>query len=105
MGKIIWTNKSVAHLKALHDYIAEDSPVYAVGFVKALIKSTRKLEAFPLCGRIVPEFQNSSLNFREVIYKGYRIIYRIMTNSDIEIITVAHGREDIYNNLDKDWIL
>lgn len=105
MGKVIWTDKATAHLKAIHDYIAEDSAVYAVNFIKALVKATVKLETFPLAGRMVPEFENTSLNLREVIYKGYRIIYRVNPHSDIEVITVAHGREDIFKNLNKDWIL
>ena len=57
MGKVIWTEKASAHLKAIHDYIAEDSSVYAIRFVKALVQATAKLEAFPMAGRLVPEFE------------------------------------------------
>lgn len=105
MGQVIWTNKSAAHLKAIHDYIAEDSSLYAANFIKALVMATQKLKAFPLAGRIVPEFEHSALNLREVIYKGYRIIYRVTPASDVEIITVAHGREDLFKNLNDDAIL
>lgn len=105
MGKVIWTEKASAHLKAVHDYIAEDSSVYAIRFVKALINATLKLESFPYAGRMVPEFEHASLNIREVIYQGYRIIYQITPDQDVEIITVAHGREDLFNHLNKDWIL
>ena len=105
MGQVIWTEKASAHLKAIHDYIAEDSSVYAVRFVKALVKATGKLEQFPGAGRSVPEFEGTSVNLREVIYQGYRIIYRLTPEQDAEIITVAHGREDLINNLNKDWIL
>ncbi|MBL7871390.1 MAG: type II toxin-antitoxin system RelE/ParE family toxin [Cyclobacteriaceae bacterium] len=42
---------------------------------------------------------------REVIYQGYLIIYQITPNLDIEIITIAHGREDLFNDVNKDWIL
>jgi toxin ParE1/3/4 len=105
MGKISWTDKSVLHLKAIHDYIAEDSPFYAANFVKSLVKATDKLKTFPLCGRIVPEFEHSTIHLREVIYHGYRIIYRITNNDDIEIVTVAHGREEIFKNLNTDWLL
>jgi toxin ParE1/3/4 len=105
MGQINWTDKSVAHLKSIHDYIAEDSPLYAVNFVTSLVKATDKLKIFPMCGRIVPEFEHSTIHLREVIYHGYRIIYRITTNQDIEIVTIAHGREEILKNLNTDWIL
>lgn len=105
MGQINWTDKSVAHLKAIHDYIAEDSPLYAANFIKSLIKATDKLKTFPMCGRIVPEFEYSSIHLREVIYHGYRIIYRIVNDEDIEIVTIAHGREEILKNLNTDWLL
>ena len=105
MGKIIWTEKASAHLKAIHDYIAEDSSVYAIRFVKALVQATAKLEAFPMAVRLVPEFEGTSINLREVIYQGYRIIYRLTPDQNAEIITVAHGREDLFNNINKDWIL
>lgn len=105
MGKINWTDKSVAHLKAIHDYIAEDSPLYASNFIKALIKATDKLQAFPMCGRMVPEFEHSTLHLREVIYHGYRIIYRINVEQNIEIVTIAHGREELFKNLNTDWLL
>lgn len=105
MGKVIWTEKASAHLKAIHDYIAEDSSVYAIRFVKELVKATAKLETFPMAGRLVPEFEHTSLSLREVIYQGYRIIYRLTPELDVEIVTVAHGREDLFNNLNKDWVL
>jgi toxin ParE1/3/4 len=105
VGKIVWTEKASAHLKAIHDYIAEDSSVYAIRFIKSLAKATAKLEVFPMAGRSVPEFEGTSVNLREVIYQGYRIIYRLTPDQNVEIITVAHGREDLFNNLNRDWIL
>ena len=30
---------------------------------------------------------------------------RGVAEKNVEIITVAHGREDLFNNLNKDWIL
>jgi len=105
VGKVIWTEKASSHLKAIHDYISEDSSVYAIRFIKALVNATTKLESFPMSGRLVPEFENSNLNLREVIYQGYRIIYRLTPDSDAVAVTVAHGREDLFNNLNKEWIL
>lgn len=57
MGKVIWT---VPALKDLHDiieHIAEDSPIYAERFGIQVVESPRRLEQFPYCGRIVPEFK------------------------------------------------
>jgi toxin ParE1/3/4 len=105
VGKVISTEKASAHLKAIRDYIAEDPPVYAIRFTKALVKATVKLETFPMAGRLVPEFEQTSLNLREVIYQGYRIIYRLTHDLNAQIVTLAHGREDLFTNLNKDWVL
>lgn len=75
MGEIKWTEKASTQLQAIHDYIAGDSKTYANRFITALIKSTLKLEAVPLCGRIVPELEG--YGFREVIYQNYRVVYRL----------------------------
>jgi len=105
VGKVIWTEKAAAHLRAIHDYISEDSHVYATRFIKVLVSATIKLESFPMAGRLVPEFEHTPVNLREVIFQGYRIIHRLNPDSDAEILTVAHGREDLFNNLDRDWLL
>lgn len=39
-------------------------------------------------GRIVPELEN--INIREIIYRNFRIIYRILDDS-IEIARIIHG--------------
>ena len=62
--------------------------------MKSLIKATKRLEDMPYSGRIVPEFENE--NFREVIYRNYRIVYRLVgKNKDVEILAVVHGARDM----------
>jgi len=94
VGHLSWTLKASLHLEAIHDYIATDSPYYAKRFVRALIRATRKLETFPNSGREVPELPNRG--FREVIYKSYRIIYRVRQPDDeVEVLAVLHGGRDL----------
>ena len=93
MGKIKWTEKASDNLLAIFNYIASDSKIYASRFVKSLIAATEKLETMPNCGRIVPELD--SYGFREVFYRNYRIIYRILKNDDIEILAVIHCAREI----------
>jgi plasmid stabilization system protein ParE len=102
MAKIVWTEKASAHLQAIHEYIAHDSPIYADRFVRSLVKSTAKLEIMPLCGRIVPEFSDS--NLREVIFQNYRIVYRADSNQKtIPILAVIHGARDFSQAFLKEW--
>jgi addiction module RelE/StbE family toxin len=104
MGKIKWSEKASSHLHAIHDYIAKDSKIYAVRFIKSLIKSTSKLEIAPHCGRIVPEFEVYGL--REVIYQKYRIVYRIKDNNEqVEILAVIHGSRDFKTTFSQEWDL
>jgi len=104
MGEIKWTEKSSSHLQAIHEYIAKDSKTYATRFIKSLIKATEKPELMPLCGRIVPELE--SYKFREVIYQNYRIVYRIIEDTeDIEILAVVHGAREIKTTFRQEWEL
>ncbi|MBN2384921.1 type II toxin-antitoxin system RelE/ParE family toxin [bacterium] len=93
MGSIRWTEKASSHLQAIHEYIAVDSKTYATRFIKALIKSATSLEHMPLCGRIVPEFNDE--NIREKFHYNYRIIYRTLTKGDVEILAVVHGAREL----------
>lgn len=66
MGKVIWTDPALKDLHDIIEHIAEDSPVYAERFGLQVVESPRRLEQFPYCGRIVPEFNDE--NIRELIY-------------------------------------
>ena len=104
MGQLSWSFKAASNLQAIHQYVAEDSgsSFYATRFVRGLIKATRKLESFPNCGRLVPELE--SHGFREVIHKGYRIIYRVReSNDDLEVLAVVHGARDLLGALQEGW--
>ena len=86
--KVSWTPGSQADLRAIHRYIAEDSPGNATQMIDRLTRRDQQISAFPESGRMVPEYQQADL--REVIEGGYRIIYRILADR-IDILTVRHG--------------
>jgi toxin ParE1/3/4 len=50
----------------------------------------------PLSGRIVPEFEE--INIREVIKDNYRIIYRILSVTEVVILTVFHSSQLLHFN-------
>ena len=104
MGQISWTEKASRNLQAIFDYIAKDSRVYAARYVKALIYATLKLEQMPRCGRMVPELQG--WKFRELIYRNYRIVYRIIgENDNIEILAIIHGAREMKSAFQEEWEL
>ena len=63
--------------------------------INEIINKTEYLLMFPYMGRKIPEFDNT--NFRELIYKSYRILYKV--NSNIYILNVFHHSRDFLNSV------
>lgn len=103
MAKIRWTDKAVINLESIFDYIAHDSKVYAARFIKSLISATKKLENMPQIGRSVPELPDYKL--REVIFRGYRIVYKVNSKNHIEVLAVVHGSRDLLRQVSKEYEL
>ena len=88
--KVIWSPSARLDLKEIVSYIAEDNAEIAQRFGLSLIEATKTLGSFPGKGRTVPEF--GSQEIREVIFKPYRIIYRVnQLQGVIEIVRVWHA--------------
>lgn len=86
--KIHWTDIAVEHLLAIHEYIAKDSPEYALRVVDRLTRRSQQIGESPRSGRAVPELELSDV--REVIEGPYRIVYRILS-SQVDVIAVFHS--------------
>lgn len=93
--KVHWTDTAKAHLHAISDYISSDSPAYARNMIDRLTKRSKKISAFPLSGRMVPEFGTEQI--REVIEGPYRIIYYIKS-LQIDVLAVVHGSKDLFKS-------
>ena len=81
----------------LHDivlFIARDNPNRAMAFGFELISETDQLQEFPELGRIVPEYRDH--NIREIIFRPYRIVYRIDHGRALcEIARVWHSARGV----------
>ncbi len=87
--KLLWTRESLDRLLEIESYIAKDSAERAAKFVDSIIAHAEDLlSAEPRIGRMVPEISNPDI--RELLYKKYRIVYRI-TGNHVEILTVFEG--------------
>ena len=86
---VTWSREAGENLVDIEEFIARDSVERAIRFVDALIDhSEALLTGNPRSGRTVPEIGNPDI--RELIYRGYRIVYRL--NGDrIEILSVFEG--------------
>jgi toxin ParE1/3/4 len=89
MVKIVWTEVSIIDLKEIFDFIAEDSVRYASITTLKIYQHAQEITENLYLGRIVPEFNEKSI--RELIEGNYRIIYRIKSEFQVDILRVYHS--------------
>lgn len=80
MIKLYWTKEALTRLQEIEKFIARDNPTVAVEFTDKLISISETIPNNPEKGRIVPELAIEQI--REVLYKGYRIVYYRKKNID-----------------------
>lgn len=85
---LVWTDRALADLEAIGDYIASDNPRAADRWVRELMTVAERVASAPLAGRRVPEF--GRVDLREVLKRTYRIVYPV-TEERIEVLTVFEG--------------
>jgi len=104
MAEVRWTKTALTDLEEIGDYIAKDSVRYAELTVSKLFESPNILEKNPIAGKVVPELNNESI--RQLVRGSYRIIYHLVDENQIEILTVhrssrllgnTYNFEDIVN--------
>ena len=89
MVEIIWTPFALEDLQSIYDYIALDSPTYAIRFIDKLVDKVEILIDHPDVGRVVPEFENELI--KEIFEGNYRIIYKINSIDEITILRIHHS--------------
>lgn len=94
MVRINWTFQAKNDLKDIADYISKDSKLYAKRQVLKIRNRTNILKSNIHSGRNVPEIQDKDI--REIIEGNYRIIYRVINETRIDILTVHHSARDLY---------
>lgn len=92
MKRIVWSYTARADLRAIHDFIARDSRLYARRMVDRIRKSVERLKHHPLSGGMVSEWEREDL--REILVGNYRVIYRPEAAS-VQILTVIHAARQL----------
>ena len=95
MVKIVFSKIARFDLKEIVDYIKRDSVKYALLEKKKIIHAIDKLSYQPLMGKQVPELNS---NYRELIFGNYLIIYKIVSDKQINILTIHHHARSLSNN-------
>ncbi len=82
-----------ADLKNIKDFVAKDSKYYAMRHVTKILKRTQVLKKYPKAGKVVVELEDEQV--RELVLGNYRIIYEIVSDSRIDILTIHHSARDL----------
>ncbi len=80
-------------LKAIRQYIAKDSIYYANKTVDEIVEKIQLLKHFPEMGK---QIEIDGEKVRQIIYKSYRIFYKLDSNN-IYILSIFHHSRDISN--------
>ena len=88
--QVLLSDDALNDLERIVAYIAPHNPAAAERMGNQLLDAALSLRTLPERGRVVPEFRKTEL--REIIFRSYRIIYR-MNNADrsLEIIRFWHA--------------
>ncbi len=97
MRPLLWTLRARGDLSAIRTFVAQDSPHLAAVVVSRIIAATDRLSAFPESGRVVPEI--GAPEIREVIHRRYRIVYRLVREDEVHILTVHHSARKFPDSL------
>jgi plasmid stabilization system protein ParE len=96
MVKIVFSASARLDLKEIIDYIKRDSEYYATLEKVRIIAAIDKIPLQIFAGRIAPELDNPKI--REVIFRNYRIIYDVVSDKQINILSIHHHSRLIGNN-------
>lgn len=92
--RILWSDSALAELEEIFDYYqAKASSIVARSLVKAIIQKTIILKSNPFVGVKESLLSDRPDEYRYLIYKNFKIIYRCNDNL-IVIITVFDSRQN-----------
>ncbi|MDH5716472.1 MAG: type II toxin-antitoxin system RelE/ParE family toxin [Spirochaetia bacterium] len=92
---VLWSKIAERDLISIIEYILKDNKSNAKKIYDSIKKASLELNSFPERGRIVPELEYFFIiNYREIIIKSWRIIYRTEGNN-VYILAVLDSRRNI----------
>ena len=96
--EVLWTKSAEYDLELIIQYLKLDSVSIAKEIFFELIKECENLYYFPQRKRVVPELQQIGIfKYREIIYKRWRVIFKIENEKVYILLVVDTSRnlEDI----------
>ena len=99
---VLLTHDAARDLNELYDYIAvHDSPRKADYVLERIEKVLSTLSEFPERGVYPKELLKLGIReYREIFFKPYRIIYRVI-DKHVYVLLVVNGRRDMHSLLQR----
>lgn len=99
---VLLTNEAARDLDEIYDYIAlHDSPRKADYVLERIEKVFSSLSEFPERGTYPKELLALGIReYREIFFKPYRIIYRVIDNI-VYVLPIVDGRRDMQSLLQR----
>jgi len=99
---VLLTNDAARDLDEIYDYIARhDAPQKADYVLDQSEKTFSRLSESPERGAYPKELLSLGIReYREVFFKPYRIIYRVM-DKNVYVLLIAEGRRDMQSLLQR----
>lgn len=99
---VLLTNDAIRDIEDIDDYISEhDSPQNADYVLSNIEEAILNLANLPNRGTYPKELSSLGIReYREIYFKPYRIIYRVLDHS-IYVYVIADGRRDMQTLLNR----
>lgn len=93
---VLLTHDAACDLQALYDHVAlHDAPQKADYVLEQIEKALSRLSEFPVRGGYPKELAALGIReYREIFFKPYRILYRIM-DKDVYVLLIVNDRRDM----------
>ena len=93
--EVLWTKSAEYDLELIIQYLKLDSVSIAKEIFFELIKECENLYYFPQRKRVVPELQQIGIfKYREIIYKRWRVIFKI-ENEKVYILLIVDSSRNL----------
>ena len=99
---VLLTKDAARDLEELYDYIAGHDSLRKANYVLDQIEKTfSTLSEFPKRGVYPQELLKLGIReYREIFFKPYRIIYRVI-DKNVYVLLIVDGRRDMYSLLQR----
>lgn len=89
-GEVIWAPSAKADLLGILEFIARDSHQQALHVSQRILHAVDRLAVMPHMGRLLA----ISPEYRQIIWRSFRIVYRVEHEGRVRILAVVHGAKD-----------